>query len=253
MRTACLIRHEPAYRRDAFVAGLKAVGCDLGQHPPDLVVCWNRYGDSDRIGKDCERRGGTVLVAENGPLGREFRGGHYYTICRSRHNTVGTFPEGGPKRWSAWNVPMQPWRRDGKHILVLPARGIGTPPVVQPLEWLDQTLAWLARATRRPVKVRQHPGEKTPSRPLEEDLRNAWCCLTWGSGAALKALLAGVPVFYGYPGWIGRSAAWPIGCDLEEPFLGDRLPMFQQLAWSMWEVGEIATGEPFRRLLCAES
>ena len=31
---------------------------------------------------------------------------------------------------------------------------------------------------------------------------------TWGSGAALKALMLGVPVFYDFPKWIGAPAGW---------------------------------------------
>ena len=86
---------------------------------------------------------------------------------------------------------------------------------------------------------------------LEDDLRDAWACITWGSGAALKALTLGIPVFHGMPNWIGAGAALPMHADLEHPARGDRLPAFRRLAWAMWNLQEIESGEPFRRLLCA--
>lgn len=84
---------------------------------------------------------------------------------------------------------------------------------------------------------------------LQDDLANAWAVATWGSGAALKALLMGVPVFHAFPQWIGKAAARPFRCPIEEPFLDDRLPMFRRLAWAIWSADEIARGEPFRCLL----
>lgn len=85
--------------------------------------------------------------------------------------------------------------------------------------------------------------------PLGADLKDCWAVVTWSSGAAIKAIAAGVPAFHALPNWIGAPAAKPFGSDLENPFLGDRLPMFQRLAWAQWGLDEIASGEPFKRLL----
>jgi hypothetical protein len=73
--------------------------------------------------------------------------------------------------------------------------------------------------------------------------------VTWGSGAALKALAMGVPVFHTFPQWIGAGAANPLGSDLEKPFRGDRLPMFRRLAWAMWPLHELESGAAFAALL----
>lgn len=146
---------------------------------------------------------------------------------------------------------MSPWRADGTEIVVLAQRGIGCPGVAEPRGWAHQTADILRVRTERPVRIRQHPGERgmATATPLEHDLRNAWACVTWGSGAALKALLMGVPVFHGLKRWIGAPAALPWTDDLERPFRGDRLPMFERLAWAIWSLEEIQSGEPFRHLL----
>lgn len=254
MRAYLTIRDQPAYRRDAFEAGLRAVGFELSNVIPrqpavdDVLVIWNRYAGHDETAKRFERAGARVLVVENGYLGREWRGDYWYAISQNRHNGAGQWPQGGPERWDSWGVDLAPWREKGEHVLILLQRGIGVPPVAQPADWERRVRGMLA--TNRPVRLRGHPGEKRPHDTLYDDLRGAWCAITWGSGAALKALAAGVPVFYGFDQWIGADAARAFTGDVSEPFTGDRLPMFRRLAWAMWRLDEIERGLPFRELLC---
>ena len=112
-----------------------------------------------------------------------------------------------------------------------------------PAGWCEQA----ARKVRG--RIRPHPGEGKPAIALDDDLKRARCVVTWGSGAALKALIAGVPVFYGMPKWIGAPASTLFAGDVSAPVLGDRLAMFRRLAWAMWSVDEIASGQPFALLL----
>lgn len=251
MKAACLIRSQPQYRRDAFIAGLEAAGYTITSNasnptPDDALVIWNRYGQNDQLAKRYEAAGAAVYVVENGYLGRDWRDEHWYSISLNRHNGGGIWPRGGSERWDSWSVPLKPWRKDGRHVLVLLQRGIGVAPVAQPGDWRQRVERTLQ--TDRPIKWRGHPGEKHPHGTLYDDLADAYCCVTWASGAALKALLQGVPVFYGFPDWIGKDAASLFTGDISEPFRGDRLGMFRRMAWAQWSLPEISAGEPFRRL-----
>lgn len=253
MRYCNLIRDSPHYRREAFEAGLKTLGEPASHEQCDLLVIWNRYGGWDVDASQVEKRGGTVLVVENGYLGNEFAGGRWYAISRGQHNGAGTWPEGGPERWDALGVELAPWR-EGREIVVLPQRGIGRFDVAMPMNWTSDTVTKLGKLTKRPVRVREHPGVN-PCIPLAEDLADAHAVVTWGSGAALKALALGVPVYHDFPRWIGAGASLRLGMPMDAPLRSTeaRLAMFRRLAWAMWPLEQITSGEAFRCILARPS
>lgn len=252
-----MIRHDPHYRREAFNAGLQACGYEVHGPPreqpgkEDILVIWNRYGPWERAAAMFDRVGARVICCENGLMGRDWRGDrhHWYSLALDIPAAGGgRFPAGGPERWEKWGVTLCEWRKPGKEVIVLAQRGIGPPGIAQPPGWHRRVAERLQQATKRPVRIREHPGEHAAA-PLEDDLRDAYCCVTWASGAALKALVFGVPVFFGHQKWIGAGAGQLLGKSIEYPYLQSRLPMFERLAWSTWNTEEIATGLPFRRLL----
>jgi hypothetical protein len=258
----CVIRNEPSYRKEFFVEGLRragfAISGNLGHKPnrEDVLLVWNRHGAHDGFARRFESVGARVIVAENGWIGKD-RGGHkLYALCLAHHNGAGTWRVGEADRWEAGGYSCRPWRAPtgSGHILVLPQRGIGERAISQPPGWTHDVVRRLRRVTGRPIRVREHPGRKLKLNdavlpPLNPDLEGAWACVTWGSGAGIKALVAGVPVFYEMPKWIGADAAKRGIAEIENPFLGDRLPMLRRLCWAQWSAEEIATGEPIKWLL----
>ena len=72
-----------------------------------------------------------------------------------------------------------------------------------------------------------------------DDLARCGRVVTWGSGAAIKALLWGIPVVSEMPDWIGEQNNTDEG----------RLAMLRRLAWAQWTMDEISEGVPFRCLL----
>lgn len=208
-------------------------------HPEkdDALVIWNRNKSSDKIARRFEAVGARVFVAENGYLGKGWLGAKWYAISENHHNGAGRWVYGGPQRWDGFGIELSPWR-DGNEVLILEQRGIGEPGIASPPGWAEKTQKRLGG------RIRRHPGNGgEPLKP--EDLKNVRCVVTWGSSAALKSLLWGVPVFYEMPKWIGASAAKHIS-EWGEPRRDDsRLEMFRRLAWAMWELEEIRKGIPF--------
>lgn len=236
MRAWVSLRNALHYRREAFQSGLEACGYEvhftLTEHPGprDVLLIWNRYGQNDRVAQVFERKGLPVLVAENALWGNDFCGDRWYSLSYNVHNT-GRFPVGGPERWDALNATPIEWRT-GPETLILPQRGIGPEGVAMPHGWAQKV------QKETGGRIRPHPGTNT-CRSLQEDLECAGKVITWGSGAAIKALLWGVPVRSDLTGWVGEQDNTDAG----------RLAMFRKLAWGQWRLSEISSGEAFRRYL----
>ena len=250
-RAVSLLRDSQHYRADAFANGLRLNGFEVVEHlpdpgPSDLLLVWNRHGGNNHTAKRFEAAGARVLVAENGYLGKAWRDGKWFALALGHHCGAGTWPDGGPQRWDALGVELEPWRENGTHTLVLEQRGIGEPGIASPPGWADQM------AIKLDCRVRRHPGAGPVRVTLRDDIAHVTQVVTWSSGAALLALLMGVPVFYAFPRWIGAPAARPLFELGHQPPLRDdaaRLAMFRRLAWAQWTLSEIESGEAFARLL----
>ena len=264
MRAICLIRPAPHYRREAFVAGLEANGYRVSLDRPvkpeagDVLVLWNRYGMNDVLAAKWEAAGCPVIVAENGYLGRDAEDRQFYALALGDHNGAGQWTTPGDdswgQRWASLDATPAPWRAPTPqgHILICGQRGIGSARMVVANDWRDGVVRRLRTKTKRPIRFRRHPAQAGPPMPpLEEDLAGAWACVIWASTAGVRALILGVPVFYDAPAWICSGAARH-GLDrIEEPMTDDarRSVALSRMAWAQWTVEEIASGEPFRRLL----
>lgn len=266
MKAYSLIRQQPHYRHDAFLSGLAAAGYEVHDSAPDrarpgdVLVTWNRYWSVEQIADRFEAQGGTVLVAENGYVQGRHDGGDHYALAIHGHNGSGTVRVGGPERWAALGVQLKPWRTEGKHILVAPNRSFGMRGFIMPDKWGERTADALRKVTKREVRLRPHPGNNRPSVLLENDLRDAHCVVIWSSSVGVKALIEGIPVVCCAPWWICKKATLPLdayGAAIDSPiaFQCDesmdmaRQYAMEELAWSQWSVGEIASGFPFRHLL----
>ena len=234
MRAWLNLRHVESERAAIFTDGLARLGYEvvrgvtLDPLPGDILVTWNRVGPGEHAARAFEALGLPVLVAENATWGNDFAGQQWLTLARNHHNTAGLFPVGGPERWDALGVELEPWRTEGEAV-ILAQRGLGSPPTAMPRDWPNTVQG----------RLRVHPGPRAPLIPLRDDLASASKVITWGSSAAVLALTWGIPVESHMPDWIGSQGNTDEG----------RLDTLRTLAWAQWRPDEIASGEPFDRLL----
>jgi hypothetical protein len=250
VRALSLLRDSLHYRADAFRAGLQAQGFRVvdelnDPRPGDVLLAWNRGGVRNAHARRFEAAGARVVVAENGYLGKAWRGDKWFALAIGHHCGAGAWPAGGAQRWDALGVELEPWRSGGRQTLVLEQRGIGEPGVASPYGWAE-SVAPLVRG-----RIRRHPGAEPPAVTLRDDLADVAQVVTWASGAALLALIMGVPVFYAFPAWIGAPACRPLREFASGPLRDDaaRLAMFRRLAWAQWTLAEIESGYAFEQLL----
>lgn len=227
------LRHPVAERTNAFVEGLESLGYEVAlgttrnPGPQDAMISWNRIRDAVAAAAEFEAADRPVLITENSLWGNSFAGDTWLTMSRGFHNMAGTFPIGGPERWDSLEIELSPFRKSGETV-VLPQRGIGPAEVRMPSDW----------PRLQKGRVRPHPG-KLLGKTLEEDLFTAGKVVTWGSGAAVKALMMGIPVESHMPGWVAEQDNTEEG----------RLEMFRRLAWCQFRISEIRSGWAFRWLL----
>lgn len=224
---ANLLRSDLHYRRQAFDRGLQAAGfTPTTEGLCDVLLIWNRYGRFEAAADAAEARGARVLIAENATWGNDFLGGPWYSIWPRFHNRADSIRDGGPDRWDDLGVEFPEWRPEGGEVVGLLQRGIG--PRGTPRNFTPEGC----------TRIRSHPGTH-PCVPLEQDLVKASEVRTWGSGAAVKALLHGIRVKSYMPKWCGEQDNTDAG----------RLSMFRRLSWAQWTLPEIEQGAPFAWLL----
>ena len=248
-RAVIRIRPEPHYRRTAFVLGLERVGYTvvdgsrdrdwIPEGPTDLLVLWNRKQAFDgRLADQWERRGGTVLVVENGYLQKVDK--TIYAISVGDHNGNGWFPwDPEEDRFSQLGFPLKPpVVRDHLHpVLVIGQRGIGSPTMASPPNWGEKMVEKLGKAN---AWLRPHPGNFKPRKPLEVDFEYARKVYIWNSSVGVRALVEGLEVVAFAPQWICKG------------HFDDRVQALQHMAHGQWSVEEITSGEPFARMAAAD-
>jgi hypothetical protein len=197
---------------------------------------------------------------------------------------LGGFPDQGGlalapfcgNRWESLSrrlgIPeVLPYRKEGRHIVV-----VGQVPGDASLrgedinQWLMNTCAELRKLTERPIVARLHPLAQVdgrsgvyerlaqlsvkvdhPSHPFVDTMKGAWSVVTYSSGAAVDALLAGVPAVAVSP----ASYAWDV-TDHElnravNPTLFERGPWLQKLAAAHWHHDEIMSGDIWKPIMSA--
>lgn len=263
MRALIRIRKEPHYRRSAFEQGLKRVGFTLVDRlerpngPEDWACFWNRKKGADERDADAwEAAGGTVIVAENGYLQKTDK--TTYAISVHGHNGSGWSPIGPEDRFTKLGFEIKPWRDAlfRGEIVIRAQRGVGSTLMASPSLWAEKTLMkvrdWVGSSM--PARIIQHPGNYPPKVPVEKDLARAAMFVTWCSAMGVRALIEGIPVFYAAPHWIceGAGAPWKefAVCRRSDEA---RLLALHRMSHSQWHFDEIATGEPFARIIANRS
>ncbi len=195
-----------------------------------------------------------TFVAENGYLGLDRHGRQYYSLAEHGHTGSGRWRVGGESRWTglaaSQKTSIKPWREQGDHILVCAQRGIGEILMRSPPGWEQSVQKEIRKTTKRPIKVRLHPGRHKMTGPLEDDFKNAWAAVVWSSNCTTELLLNGIPTFYAAPHIVHQGGALPLkGANLENPKFGDRLQSFTNMSWAQWSVKELEAGVPWKFLL----
>lgn len=192
-------------------------------------------GTGDIIRK-CERVGRSYHYLDHGYIGAGHYDGYYRVALNGRQSVIPVEREWSSDRFKSLGVELKPWRKDGKHILIVPLTGaVADFYQIDAKNWLADTAQKISKHTDRNVLVKAK-GEGN----IQEALRDCWCVVTHSSNCAVDALLEGVPVVT-----LGESAAEPVSWnleDIERPYWPERENWAFGLAWHQWRLDELRSG-----------
>ncbi len=208
-----------------------------------LTVVYGILRGTGKILKDCEAQRSdyiycdhTYFDAKRSQLSAGKLDGHFRLVPNDRYfRSAGDVPS---DRWRALNIDLKPWRRTGKHIVLVPvSKFVAEYRGIDPRQWLRETVNQIHRHTDRKIIVKP----KDSDQPFDYVLQDAWAVVTLESNAAVQALIAGVPAFTGV-----SAAAAPLGCQdlsrIEDPPMPDREAHLHALAYQQFSRDEIRNG-----------
>lgn len=190
----------------------------------DMAIIFGCKGSSKKIGEAYMRQSKQIMYMDK-PHFRPIGLGQKGMKNLWRLSVDGFYPHHyfrcgrPPDRFEKWGIKLHPWRnnnKDGKHVLVAGSsqkfhdfHGVrGT--VQEYYEGLLRRIkdGWSGETVYRPkpsFAIRHHDEVKpmvgkmtsrmsNPRDRIWKELENCWALVTWGSNAALDALISGVPI-----------------------------------------------------------
>jgi len=195
-----------------------------------------------------------------------------------RYSYDGIFPNTGeycnaapdPHRWEKikkdLNMDLQPWRKDGRHILIcLQRKGGWSMRGLDVIDFFYQIVSDIRKYSDRPILVRTHPGDKksitysklingknvtlSTNKSLVDDLRNAWATVVYNSSPSVASIIEGVPAFVIDP---AHSQSIEV-CNtdltqIENPLVPERLNWIRKLAQCHWNDHDLLSGDAWKHM-----
>jgi len=179
----------------------------------------------------------------------------YHRIVKNdlQHGMIKDRP---PDRWQKLNIPIKPWKKGGKKILIAapdekPCKFYG----IDKDTWINETIEKIKSFTDRPIIIRDRAKSRL-QREVHDTLKAAlnddvFSLVTFNSVAATESVLFGIPAFVLAP----TNAATPVSrTDLsmiENPYYAEddlRYKWACHLAYGQFHISEIKSGQAKKML-----
>ena len=167
--------------------------------------------------------------------------------------------------------PELPWKTDGDFILLCMQKvGDASLRGTDIFSWTEQTVKEIRQTTERQIIVRPHPLYRRKTQhtnckdivsgyfnvqwqeadltqegfvPIQEQLQNAWCTVTYSSGTGIDAVINGVPNIACDTGSMVYDVSSKNVSEIENPFRGDKKEWTNKIAHCQWSIEEFESGE----------
>lgn len=176
------MRNLSAYNRRDIVDWARADAKRQGGGLPTSV--FGIYDDTARV---LMEGGHDFIYFDHSYFKRGWHNGNFRAVRGDVHLTkLLNRPDDRLKRWG---VQIEPWRKTGSEIVVIPPSE-RQQAIYNNSTWLMDTLERLSHITDRPVTTKHGKFSS-----LREFCANAWAVVTYASVAGVEAAFMGIPVF----------------------------------------------------------
>lgn len=236
--------------------------------PSDVAVVMGVYKKNvprsfqrGRVIEEQKKRGLTTVILETGYINRGDGPDNHYACGLNGLNGRADFKNANSPADRAQGILLQDWKQGQNIVLCGQVPWDASVDFTDHKAWLEATVRGINLNSDRPVIFRPHPKAKLPpipgtiysQRPLQEDLKDAWCCITFNSNSGVESVLAGVPVFAFDPGSMVYSIASKRLDMLHKPVMPS-IDCMQQwlndLCYAQWTPDELAKGLAWAHLFC---
>lgn len=167
--------------------------------------------------------------------------------------------------------PDLAWKQDGEYILLCMQKvGDASLRGADVFQWTNDTVKQIRQHTDRKIIIRPHPlyrkstlhnnlKEQITSLnnvhwqeadvtkpnfiPIQEQLKDAWCTVTYSSGTGIDAVINGIPNVACDTGSMVYDVSSTDLADIENPFRGDKKQWTNKIAHCQWSIQEFESGE----------
>lgn len=270
---------------DAAIVGLENLGVDFKikkEEKPeesDLAIIFGYYkfvSPTGRKRKKVYDLSKNVIVLERGYLDRE----NYHSAGLNGLNGRGDYKNknSSDDRFKELKIDVEKWRDGGTSVLVcgqvpwdsnVQHLNKGLKPLKRKesvsgyLGWLEKTIRKIRDNTDRPIVFRPHPlfthkewyrdsldkDVIWSEKPFEQDLENAFVCVAFNSNCLVDAILKGVPIFSFDEGSMVYDISNKSLKRINKPKKYSRTQYLNNLAYTQWNLQELAEGKYFRHLI----
>jgi hypothetical protein len=279
------------YNVEHYLNGVGAF-LDIGQgySPCDVAVMlgsWkNRDKNHHQVRSSIAGNANCFLVIETPLLGRivDFTKNKHFRIgVNGFLNNSGLFYQGNcpQDRLEQLGINWNGWQnnKDGHIVLMLQLPGDASLRGINIYEWTEYCIKKIRSFSDRKIVIRTHPAHNiketdefyrfiienlilskssnieislSKEKSLDDDLKGAYCTITYSSGSGIDSIMKGIPTIAMDPG----NFAWNVSSrypneveNLKLAEAGEITQWLSNLAYSQWSVEEMEQGKPWMHLL----
>ena len=167
--------------------------------------------------------------------------------------------------------PNIAWKQSGDYILLCMQKvGDASLRGADVFEWTLDTVREIRQLTDRKIIIRPHPLYRKATQhkilkekvlkfkdvawqetdllqegfvPIRDQLKEAWCTVTYTSGSGIDAVLEGIPNIACDTGSMVYDVSSKVLSEIENPFKGDKTEWANKISHCQWSIEEFESGE----------